>query len=129
MWNLVLRFALPIAAASALVAWSLGRRQKLRGWPVQGLRVFAAAWVVAMTGLLSVTLLVYGNHPRTADDVHHFSYNLHGTRVFLTNEEHSALSVFEAMAFGGVAFGLATGVVITRQRRAASDRKFVSPER
>jgi len=72
---------------------------------------------------------VYGNHPRTADDVHHFSYNLHGTRVFLTNEEHSALSVFEAMAFGGVAFGLATGVVITRQRRAASDRKCVRSER
>jgi len=125
MWKLVFKFALPIGAVVALTAWLLVRKQANRGWSPVAIRLATGCWVIAMTGLLSLIALIYSDHPRTPDDVHRFAYNLHGTAIFLTREERSALSLFEGTAFGGVIMIFGAGALMVRRRQASDDRKYI----
>lgn len=83
--------------------------------------LFVACWVVVMTGILALTVLVYGDHPTKPDIETHrvYSYNLHGTRIYLTEEEKSALTFFEWMAGLGVLSGFGVMFLMQRQEQRA----------
>ena len=78
-----------------------------------------ACWAVGMTGILALTVLVYGDHPTKPDIETHriYSYNLHGTRIYLTEEEKSALTFFEGMSGLGVLAGFGVGFLMQRQEQ------------
>jgi len=133
MWRLVLSFIVPIGAAIAVAAWMLTRHGVERDVPAvsRKLKILSiACWVFGMTGILSIVVLVYGGHPTKPDLETHrtYSYNLHGTSVYLTKEEDSALTFFESMfGLGLVGFGVGV-LVLHRQQQRAEDRKYVRPD-
>ena len=133
MWPQVLRLIVPVGTAVALVAWLTTRGVIKFEHPAVALRwkrLFVACWVVGMTGILALTLLVYGNHPTKPDVETHriYSYNLHGTRIYLTEEEKSALTFFEGMGGFGMLAGLGVGFLMQRQKQRTENQKSVRPD-
>src|SRR5438128_10320912 len=107
MWPQVLRLIVPIGTAVALVAWLTTRGVIKSEHPSVALGwkgLFVACWAVGMTGILALTVLVYGDHPTKPDVETHriYSYNLYGTRIYLTEEEKCARTFFDGMCVIGV---------------------------
>jgi len=122
MWPQVLRLIVPIGTAVALVAWLTTRgviKSEHPSVAVRWKRLFVACWAVGMTGILALTVLVYGDHPTKPDIETHriYFYNLHGTRIYLTEEEKSALTFFEGMSGLGVLAGFGVGFLMQRQEQ------------
>lgn len=122
MWPQVLRLIVPIGTAVALVAWLMSRGFLKYELPLVALKwkwLFVACWAVLMTGILSLSVLVYSDHP-TKPDIETqriYSYNLHGIRIYLTEEENSALTFFDWMSILGLLGCFGAGFLIERQKQ------------
>jgi hypothetical protein len=81
--------------------------------------------VVGMTGIIALTVLVYGDHPTKPDIETHriYSYNLHGSPIYLTEEEKSALTFFEWMSGLGVLAFLGVMLLMNRQNQRAESQE------
>src|SRR5258705_2617443 len=118
----------------ALLAWVLTRkRTKPESFPAaarlwKGL--FVGCWGVGLTCILALTVLVYGRHPLAPDPAtgHTYSYNLHGTNIYLAREEQDALRLFEKLTFSNVLLGFVCGFIMQRQQIRVDDRKYIRPK-
>ena len=92
--------------------------------------MFVGCWVVGMTSIVALTVLVYGNHPHQSEPEvgRVYSYNLHGTGIYLTREELGALHVFETSGASCVLLAFGCGFIMQRQQSRENDRKDVGPK-
>jgi hypothetical protein len=95
MWTKILELTALVASISVVLVWLVSHKATdfpavKRLWK----SLFRISWAVTMTGVLAIGALMeehgYSVKPDSESD-RIYSYNLHGKKIYLTNEDDFAL--------------------------------------